>query len=305
MATNDARDLNLNIDKEALRPLYEVKPARVWMAYIIEWLVMVTTMILCWNYFNVFTYIAAVIIIGSRMHALACVMHDAAHFRFLKNRKWSDLVTDVFVCFPMLVNVDGYRRNHLGHHQHLNTDEDPDWVAKLGRPAFEHPQTKGQFLGRLFLYLVGYQGIADLRWMTKRVSKDKKTTEQKRQMQVFYLLLIVALTVFGGWKFYLIFWVVPFFTSFMMFQYIRSFAEHFGDLEYTNLLTSTRSVKPYLLERLIVAPYNISYHLEHHLYPGVPFYHLPKLRKVLEQDENYKAQAHYSRGYFVGLLNEL
>jgi hypothetical protein len=30
--------------------------------------------------------------------------------------------------------------------------------------------------------------------------------------------------------------IVPFFTSFMMFQYIRSFAEHFGDLEYGKLL---------------------------------------------------------------------
>jgi hypothetical protein len=56
----------------------------------------------------------------------------------------------------------------------------------------------------------------------------------------------------------------------MMFQYIRSFAEHFGDLEYGKLLKSTRTVKPFLIERVLIAPYNISYHLEHHLYPAVP-----------------------------------
>jgi fatty acid desaturase len=30
--------------------------------------------------------------------------------------------------------------------------------------------------------------------------------------------------------------------------------------------------------------WNMQYHLEHHMYPAVPFYHLPKLRKALEHD---------------------
>ncbi len=30
--------------------------------------------------------------------------------------------------------------------------------------------------------------------------------------------------------------------------------------------------------------WNMQYHLEHHMYPGVPFYNLPKLRKAIEQD---------------------
>ncbi|MYJ74623.1 MAG: hypothetical protein F4089_05760 [Gammaproteobacteria bacterium] len=28
----------------------------------------------------------------------------------------------------------------------------------------------------------------------------------------------------------------------------------------------------------------IQYHLEHHMYPAVPFYNLPKLRKAIEHD---------------------
>lgn len=232
-------------------------------------------------------------------------MHDAAHFRFLNNRKLSDLITDVLVCFPMLINVDGYRRNHISHHQHLNTRNDPDWVAKEGRPAFARPQTRGQFMGRLFLYLVGYQGLADIRWMARRIGKDKKTGAQRRQMQVFYALLCLALTLLGLWTQYLLFWVIPFFTSFMMFQYIRSFAEHFGELKYTSLLTATRTVKPFMIERMLIAPYNISYHLEHHLYPAVPFYNLPALHKVLMKDPTFREQAHFTRGYLYGLLKEL
>lgn len=303
--TFDARDLNLKIDREELKALYAVRPSRVMGAYIFEWIVIVATIALADHYFHWWTYIPAVILIGSRMHALAIVMHDAAHFRFLRNRKLSDLITDVLACFPMLINVEGYRRNHTQHHQHLNTRDDPDWTAKADRPAFARPQTRWQFLGRLALYLIGYQGIADARWMARRIGKDKKTGSQKRQMQLFYMLLFVALSVLGLWKQYLLFWIVPFFTSFMMFQYIRSFAEHFGDLEYGKLLKSTRTVKPFLIERVLIAPYNISYHLEHHLYPAVPFYNLPALHHLLMADPGFSEQAHMTRGYFYGLLKEL
>jgi fatty acid desaturase len=305
MPSFDARDLNLNISKEELKPLYELKPMRVLFSLIAEWVVIVGSIVLCVYWFNALSYLLAVIVIGSRMHALAVIMHDVAHFRFFKNRKLSDYITDVLVCWPMMINVDSYRKNHLGHHQHLNTEEDPDWMAKLGRKEFRHPQSKSEFIGRLFLYLIGYQGIMDLRWMIGRVSQNKKSPRQKREILLFYIILFTLFTLLSWWKFYLLFWVVPFFTSFLMFQYIRSFAEHFGELEYTHLLNSTRSVYPSWIESIMVAPYNISYHLEHHLYPGVPYYNLPKLRKLLLKDPSYREKAHYSRGYFSGLLSEL
>lgn len=305
MPSFDARDLNLNISKEELKPLYEVQPLRVLASLLGEWIFIITVIVLCNYWFNPLSYVLAVVLIGSRMHALAVIMHDVSHFRFFKDRRLSDFITDLLVCWPMMINVDSYRKNHLGHHQHLNTDDDPDWMAKLGRSEFKHPQSKSEFIGRLFLYLIGFQGIMDLKWMIGRVNQNKKSPSQKRQILIFYILLFSILTIFGLWKFYLLYWVIPFFTSFLMFQYIRSFAEHFGDLEYTHLLNSTRSVYPSFIESIVVAPYNISYHLEHHLYPGVPYYNLPKLRKILMKDQSYREKAHYSKGYFSGLLREL
>jgi len=90
-----------------------------------------------------------------------------------------------------------------------------------------------------------------------------------------------------------------------MFQYIRSVAEHFGELAYDHLLTSTRTVKVNWLEQFFIAPHNVGYHLEHHLYPGVPFYHLPKLHELLMEDAEYSGKAHLTQGYLSGLLKEL
>ena len=135
----------------------------------------------------------------------------------------------------------------------------------------------------------------------------KSGTAKKIGRILFYVVLFTALTIGGAgfWKYYLLLWFVPYLSTFFMFQYIRSVAEHFGELAYDHLLTSTRSVKPNLVERFFIAPHQVGYHLEHHLYPGVPFYHLPKLHEVLMEDSMYNAKAHITQGYVNGLLNEL
>jgi len=46
-------------------------------------------------------------------------------------------------------------------------------------------------------------------------------------------------------------------------------------------LRNTRTTRANLIERALVAPYFVNYHLEHHLLYYVPCYNLPKLHAVL------------------------
>ena len=78
-----------------------------------------------------------------------------------------------------------------------------------------------------------------------------------------------------------------------------------GELEYDHLLTSSRSVVVHPVERFLFAPHHVSYHLEHHLYPGVPFYHLPRLHRLLMHNEQFASQAHITQGFWRGLMREL
>ena len=227
----------------------------------------------------------------------------------LKNKKWNDLVTNLFIMYPIFTTIEEYRTNHLKHHQHLNTEHDPDWVAKLTKREFHFPKTKSEFILTILSYLVFYQGILDAIWFAKRYKvKDERETlksEVNTTKVSFYIALFGLLTIFGMWKVYLLFWVVPYITSFFMFQYIRSVAEHYGDMAYEDELSSSRTVKPTLLERFFIAPHNVGFHLEHHLFPGVPFYNLPELHNLLMEDEEYSRKAHITKGYLSGLLLEL
>ncbi|MEM8897825.1 MAG: hypothetical protein AAGC85_06960, partial [Bacteroidota bacterium] len=83
MATFTARDLNMGIEKGQLKELYDTTPHIHALAILANWLIIFGTSYLCSIFFNPFTYILAILIIGARMHALAILMHDATHFRFL------------------------------------------------------------------------------------------------------------------------------------------------------------------------------------------------------------------------------
>ncbi|MEM6765075.1 MAG: fatty acid desaturase family protein [Bacteroidota bacterium] len=309
MATHTARDLDLNIDKARLKELYATTPYRHAMAMAANWFIILGTAYLTATYFHPLLYILAILIIGARMHALAILMHDATHFRFLKNRKLSDLLTNIFCMYPLFSSLDKYRPNHLKHHQHLNTDDDPDWFVKIGRKDFEFPKSKQEFLLTVFSYFTLVKGFQDAIWFLKRFnivsSKKPQSFNQKLPKMIFYIIAIVLISVLGIWKEFALYWVIPYFSTFFMFQYIRSVAEHFGELEYDHLLTNTRTIKMSWIERFFLAPHNVGYHLEHHLYPGVPYYHLPALHNLLMSLPEYKHKAHVTHGFWQGLMNEL
>lgn len=309
MSTHDHRDLNLQPNPAELKPLFHIKPGVHAAGIAFNWAIILFTIYLCVTFFNPVLYLLAVIVIGARMHALAILMHDAAHFRFLKNRTWNDRLTNITTMYLLFSSIEKYRQNHLRHHQHLNTEEDPDWFAKLGKQAFRFPKTRLEFAMTVLSYLTLFRGIQDAFWFLKRFGRSEKKTVARKsgagERLGFYAVLIVLLTAGHLWGYFLLYWVIPYFSTFFMFQYIRSVAEHYGELSYDHVLTETRSVKANALERFLLAPHNVGYHLEHHLYPGVPFYHLPRLHELLMKDDQYRSKAHITQGYLSGLMNEL
>lgn len=241
------------------------------------------------------------------MHALGVLGHEATHYLFLKNRKWNDFITNVTCMYPLFNSIENYRTSHFYHHQYTNTSEDPDWVAKENKEEYEFPKNQKAFFFTLVMYVFFIQGIRDIRWMLQRIKKSnaKQTLSlEKRVLKIsFYFLLVLLLTISGGWIFYLAFWLVPFSTFFFLFMYIRSVAEHFA-LSRECLLTSTRTIKASLLERFLFSPHNVGYHLEHHLYPSVPFYNAAELHQLLMKDTEYASKAHITYGY-LAFLKEL
>ena len=301
--------VGLSINTDNLKPLFKTNYLRHTGDIVLNWIIITLIIVICISYFSLPLYLFGVIIIGARMHALAILMHDATHFRFLKNKYWNDLITNIVTMYPIFTSIAKYRQNHLNHHRHLNTDDDPDWAAKLGKRAFTFPKSKMEFILSLLSYFFLYQGVMDAIWLLKRLSQnDNAPGSDSREKFVklgFYFSMAIVLTITNSWLLFLLYWIIPYMSTFFMFQYIRSVAEHFGELDYDHELSSTRTVKATLVEQFFIAPHNVGFHLEHHLFPGVPYYNLPKLHNTLWADRQFRNKAHITNGYVKGLLNEL
>ena len=205
-------------------------------------------------------WLVAVPIIAGRMHGLAVLVHDFAHYRFIGNKTLSDWIGDVFLAWPVGATIDGYRRSHLAHHRYLNTDKDPDWAVKLGTRVYTFPQEMRFAILNFLGYLVALSSLRDIRMAYVRLHSQSWRYQFVRFG--FYGLIGLILTLTQTWGEYLLYWAIPYFTFFFMFLYIRSVADHFGEtLDYSGELTSTRTVVPFFWEYcfFLPTPYQSTY----------------------------------------------
>ncbi len=249
------------------------------------------------------------IAINSRLspqNKLFVMFHEFAHYRFINNKAASEWVGDILLAWPLGTTVDSYRKNHLAHHRYTNTEQDPDWVVKVGSQHFTFPQKWQYALANIVGYLVTINSIRDMRSILARLNKesDKVPRPYKLKRLAFYVAVLGVIGLTGSWLGLLMYWIVPYFTVFLLFLYLRSVAEHFGSMDYEHELGSSRTVYPHLWERAFFAPHNVNYHLDHHLYPSVPFYNLPQLHALLLANPQYRENAHITRGYSTGVVRE-
>jgi fatty acid desaturase len=86
---------------------------------------------------------------------------------------------------------------------------------------------------------------------------------------------------------YTVFWLLPMLTVLQPILRLRAVAEHGAVTDLGSTFTAarcnrTRGSLANWLGRALLFPHHVSYHLEHHLYPAVPHYHLPALHALLQ-----------------------
>lgn len=262
-------------------------------------------------------YLSSIAIIASRQHALGILMHDGTHYRLFKNRVVNDVICDFFCSFPIGLSTNLYRREHLLHHQFVNTEKDPYVQAMSQERDWDWPKTQFDCLKVMISDLLAINTAQWLKalshWMTSsnffKVEEAKPLVSQRERICFlsFVTCLIGCLWITGGWLQFLIFWIVPGYTILTMFTRMRSIAEHLM-LENEHELNRTRHVDGRWFERATIAPLCINYHIAHHMFASVPFYNLPKLHERLMEEEEFRMKAKLVPTYLGlkdGVLGEM
>ena len=299
---------------ELVRSLSTVNGYRTTAYLTLQWGVIIGTLATAAWADHWLVYFVSVFVVSSRMQAIGVLLHDGTHWLLYKNRTVNDVVCDLFVAFPLGLSTTLYRKTHFRHHRYTNTTEDQDLAAQREeREWFEWPKTR---LGLAWVLIRSVLGINALKawvlfkhWAPWNNFRSPDFPPRCRVLYVFSTLVIYGIfaTAFmANARVTLILmalYSVAGFTLLNLINRVRATAEHIGT-RGTHELNDTRTVVPSLLDRFFIAPYGVSFHLEHHLFPSVPGCQLPKLHRELMKDDEYRKEAHITKHY-AGVIREL
>ena len=283
---------------DVIRELSVLQRGKAIQAILVEWLGIAAAIALCEAFWHPILYIFVVIWIGARQHALTVLGHDAAHFRLFPTRVWNDRIGNWAVMWPVFLAADGYRHYHGEHHRFTGTPADGNRIIwrthdRAGELTAEwtFPKTRAglvmtilrraALLTGLFWILRGFVAAIILRrsWghLVFRMS--------------YYGIIIGTIAALGAMRGFLLYWIVPYCTAHIAYQYIRLICEHSAVHSDDPAYAVTRTTLARRWERWIIVPRNIHYHIEHHWYPSVPFYNLPALHDVLMAQPRFRKHA--------------
>ena len=226
----------------------------------------------------------AVMIIGTRQLGLAILMHDAAHGALHKNLKVNDFIGE----WLTPGGLHRYRPYHLTHHRFAQQGEDPDLVLSApfpitplslrrkivrdltGQTFFK--QRFGAFIAKLRMRKAGQPVLPII----------VQEIKDKRRWLGFGLAVTAAGAPLGLWWIWPVLWVLPQATWLPLVTRLRNIAEHACiDVGEPDPMRQARTTQANFLERLLIAPYYVNYHCEHHMFMHVPCYNLPRVHRAL------------------------
>jgi fatty acid desaturase len=259
-----------------------------------------------WAWPNPWALAACVLVLGIAQHGLFILSHEAAHYRLLPNRRLNDLL-GTLIGMSGGVSMHTYRVTHRLHHNNLYGPLDPDTAIHGG-----YPRGRAYLWRKLALDLVGWNAWKTYAYFFGSPAINEETgskldvlndtspelrraarTDRWRVLAFHLLAPLVAWGVgaasgFGhvGLAMYLVLWVLPLLTVLQPILRLRAICEHGATTDFSSPITAARSNRTTgslanWLGRWILFPHHVNYHLEHHLYPAVPHYHLPSLHRVL------------------------
>ncbi|HEX2885475.1 fatty acid desaturase family protein [Vineibacter terrae] len=234
---------------------------------------------------NPLTFVLAVMVVGARQLGLAILMHDAAHGLLFDNRRLNDWA-GVWLCgVPVGASMALYRPYHLTHHRRTQQPDDPD----IGLSA-PFPITRVSLRRKIVRDLIGSTAYQRRGEQVRRAMGPRSRTplarlasllRRERDFFITNAVLLAGLALAGCWWLYPLLWLLPLATWYQLVSRIRNIAEHAVVPDNDDPLRNTRTTYANLLERLLVAPYWVNYHLEHHLFLFVPCWRLPAAHRLL------------------------
>jgi fatty acid desaturase len=217
-------------------------------------------------------------VLMGRAHAqFASLMHEAAHRLLFANRRLNDVVGRWLLGYPSFTSTDAYRRVHMAHHRQEFGPDEPDIPLYIG-----YPIGAASLRRKLVRDLTGRTGLRLLREQSTGFRSSDRRVRRTLWKILGVQAALFAVSIAAGYPLvYPLLWFLPYLTVWRVINRLRSIAEHGGLEASSDRRVTTHSVSQHPLARFLLVPYNIGWHLAHHVDAGVPFRNLPRYHRAM------------------------
>lgn len=235
------------------------------------------------------------------------MLHESAHGMLAANRKLNLVLGTALTAYPIFQLHYGYKRAHVAtHHPKLgDPGKDPDLRYFVEQGVYL-PRTKSKIvLNLIILPAIGSKAASHVYFLIRdRILRKGSTAaaagqpvtpywqlrmrRDKIAFYSFWAAVACVLVLTGEWGRFLLFWIIPYLTSFQIIGWYIELSEHTPMVKFANVdIEMTRNRKSRGVEKFLTGTYSDHYHLDHHLDPRTPYWNLKRAHAIRLEDPRY------------------
>lgn len=286
------RELAAALDQEEVRKLHKMQPWKHFIVVARQLGIIAIATYLMVRFDSPWIWIPCAFAQGFTIFNFTVLLHEVVHNAVFSpgktGRRWTKPLGLAYA-FPSGISASQFTRWHLDHHAELGSSTDDPKRFHLS-PKINKPWIKLLYFTPALFFI--YFRAAARETATYAPALQKRIKLERLLTVLFQLSIATLCYVLGGWEVLLKVYVVPVFLVFPIAFALNRLGQHYNvrpddPAQWSTLVKSTWFWNFWFL--------NSNLHVEHHYFPGVPLYNLPRLHEVLKPF--YAARGMKAYGY--------
>ncbi len=269
-------ELGAAIPRDQMREFHRKSPARHFVVSIRQFAILVLATVGLIRFSNPLIWIPLAFLQGLTVFNFTILLHEVVHHTIFERRRASlERVLGLLYAIPCGISASQFTRWHLDHHAELGSDEDD--------PKRHHLSPK--INARWFKLLYCTPALFPIYFRAARREAATYPGDLQRTIRIerkaciaFHVGVVAVLWYFFGFYAALRTSIIPVFFVFPIAFTLNRLGQHY-DIDPEDPAKWGTLMKGHWFWDF--AFLNSNYHLEHHYFPGVPFYRLPALQRAL------------------------
>ena len=265
------------IPHEVLKELHRKSPARHLAIAARQFAILIAASAISWLFREPWIWIPAAVVAGWTIFNFTILLHEVVH-RAVWNgpRPRADRLLALLYAIPSGISALQFTRWHLTHHAELG-DYEADPKRHYLSPKINKPWFKLLYFTPALFPI--YFRAAALETASYPPNLRRRIAWERRGTILFHIAVMAAILWAGGAGTLARVYLVPYFLVFPIAFALNRMGQHYY-VNPANPAQWSTLVKSSLFWNFAFLWSN--FHLEHHYFPRVPFYNLPRLHRLLK-----------------------